>query len=60
MTVTSYDAEVRRDGRLHTFTIPGLHIPVCQACGEKVFTEKVDEQINSALRAHLQLMLSSL
>jgi DNA-binding transcriptional regulator YiaG len=31
-------------------------MPVCQACGEKVFTEKVDGQINSALRSHLQLL----
>ena len=51
-----YEAEVRHDGRLHTFTIPNLTIPVCQACGEKVFTEKVDDQITGALRCHLQLL----
>src|SRR5438552_18622747 len=56
MTTMSYAAEVRHDGRLHAFTIPRLDIPVCQACGEKVFTEKVDDQINAALRAHLQLL----
>jgi DNA-binding transcriptional regulator YiaG len=33
-----------------------LDIPVCQACGEKVFTEKVDDQINAALRSHLHLL----
>jgi putative zinc finger/helix-turn-helix YgiT family protein len=56
MTTLSYDAEIRHDGRLHTFTIPRLQIPVCEACGEKVFTEKVDDQINAALRLHLQLL----
>jgi len=53
---TDYAAEVRHDGRLHTFTIPDLELPVCQACGERVFTEKVDAQINDALRAHLNLL----
>ena len=51
-----YQAEIRHDGRLHSFTIPALEIPVCQACGDKVFTEKVDVQENEALRAHLKLL----
>jgi putative zinc finger/helix-turn-helix YgiT family protein len=56
VTTVSYDAEVRHDGRLHTFTVPQLAIPVCEACGEKVFTENVDDQINAALRSHLHLL----
>ena len=56
MATTRYDAEVRHDGRLHIFTIPRLELPVCQACGEKVFTEQVDAQVNNALRAHLKLL----
>src|SRR6266851_8287663 len=56
MTTLHYDAEVRHDGRLYTFTIPNMDIPVCQACGEKVFTEKVDDQINAAFRSHLHLL----
>ena len=56
MTRISYDAEVRHDGRLYTFTIPDLEIPVCQACGNKVFTEKVDDQISAALRSDLDLL----
>jgi putative zinc finger/helix-turn-helix YgiT family protein len=56
MTTISYDAEVRHDGRVHTFTVPHLNIPVCQACSAKVFTEKVDDQINAALRSHLHLL----
>ncbi len=53
---TNYAAEVRHDGRLHAFTIAGLELPVCQACGEMVFTEKVDAQVNDALRAHINLL----
>src|SRR5208283_833284 len=56
MTTASYDAELRHDGRLYSFTIPHLDAPVCQACGEKVFTERVDDQINAALRSHLHLL----
>ena len=56
LSKTNYDAEVRHDGRLYTFTIPDLELPVCRACGERVFTEKVDVQVNDALRAHLNLL----
>jgi putative zinc finger/helix-turn-helix YgiT family protein len=56
MKTESYDAEFRHDGRLHTFTVPTLRIPVCEACGEKVFTEEVDDQITDALRSHLHLL----
>jgi putative zinc finger/helix-turn-helix YgiT family protein len=56
MTKVSYDAEVRHDGRLCTFTVPDLDIPVCQSCGTKVFTEKVDDQISAALRSFLHLL----
>lgn len=55
-TTISYDEEVRYDGRLHAFTIPNLTLPVCQSCGEKVFTEKVEDQITAALRAHIHLL----
>jgi putative zinc finger/helix-turn-helix YgiT family protein len=56
MTRISYDAEVRHDGRLYTIAIPDLDIPVCQACGQKVFIESVDDQISAALRANLDLL----
>lgn len=56
MQTIEYQAETRHDGRLHTFTIPHLELPVCRACGEKVFTEKVDAQEHGALRAHLSLL----
>jgi putative zinc finger/helix-turn-helix YgiT family protein len=56
MTTTCHDAEIRHDGRLYSFPIPRLDIPACRACGEKVFTEKIDDQINAALRSHLHLL----
>ena len=56
MSTTEYPAEVSHDGRLHTFTISDLELPICQACGEKVFTEKVDQHVRKALRSHLNLL----
>ena len=53
---TNYAAAVRHDGRLLEFTIAELELPVCQACGERVFTEKADAQVNDALRGHLNLL----
>jgi hypothetical protein len=57
MSATEYKAEVRHDGRLYSFTVPRLELPECRACGERVFTEHVDSQVNDALRAHLKLLL---
>ena len=51
-----YDAQVRHDGRLYSFVVPDLEIPVCQACDATIFTETVDEQINAGLRKHLGLL----
>jgi len=51
-----YNADVRHDGRLYSFTVPHLTIPVCQSCGELIFTDDVDLQINDALRRHLTLL----
>jgi len=56
MTAITFDAEVRHDGRLYEFNIPKLQIAVCEKCGEKIFTEEVDEQVNAHLRAHMQLL----
>lgn len=56
MVTVAYDAEIRHDGRLYTFTIPHLNVPSCRACGEKIFTSQVDELINEALRSHLHLL----
>ncbi len=59
MSRIDYEAEVRHDGRLHRFLVPGLEIPMCESCGEKVFTHHVDRQINNQLRNHLRLLTPS-
>jgi hypothetical protein len=56
MATIAYPAEARHDGRLYAFTIPNLRIPVCRACGEKVFTDDVDRQVNDALRLHIEVL----
>ena len=56
MATISYDAEVRHDRRVYAFTVQNLSLPICGACGTKVFTEKVDDQINNALRLNLRLL----
>jgi putative zinc finger/helix-turn-helix YgiT family protein len=52
----SYTAEVNHDGDLHKLVLPRLTIPKCSACGQLLFTDRVDEQINEALRTHLRLL----
>lgn len=52
----SYTATVRHDGREYAIKVPRLTLPVCRNCGEKRFTEDVDDQINAALRTDLQLL----
>ena len=56
MATISYEAEDRHDGRDYKFTIPQLEAPVCRSCQQMVVTEKVDDQMNTALRAHLNLL----
>lgn len=58
MAKVGYEASVRHDGRLHIFTVPNLELLICHACGKKVFTEKVDRQVNGALRARLNPLTS--
>lgn len=51
-----YACEINFDGQLVTVTTRDLEIPICSNCGEKVFTENVDDQINIALRSQLNLL----
>ncbi len=53
---TDYTGQVNYEGRLHTVDVPSLEIPTCRRCGERVFTNRVEEQINAALRAQLHLL----
>src|SRR5208337_31044 len=54
--VKAYTAKVRHDGVDYSLNIPSLEIPTCGSCGEEVFSDNVDQQVNSALRAHLVLL----
>ena len=56
MATVSHDDEVKYDGRLLKFNIPELTLPVCQACGGKLFTSEVESQFDAALRSHLGLL----
>ena len=52
----SHEAEIKHDGRLHTFTIPHLHVKKCNACGEVFFDATSHDEISQALREHLSLL----
>jgi hypothetical protein len=54
MTMVDYPAEVKWNGQLYKFTVVDLVLPSCQACGELVFTTKVDNQIQSCLETLLE------
>jgi putative zinc finger/helix-turn-helix YgiT family protein len=54
--VISYTAKVKHDGVEHAIAIPALEVPKCHSCGELIFDDHVDDQINSALRSHLNLL----
>ena len=47
---------MKYDGRLYPVSIPRLEIPTCRACGERVFTNQVEDSIREALRAQLHLL----
>jgi putative zinc finger/helix-turn-helix YgiT family protein len=51
-----YATDIKHDGRLYHLEIPAIAIPKCQACGEVVFSNSVDEEVLLALRAHLHLL----
>jgi DNA-binding transcriptional regulator YiaG len=51
-----YEAEVKHDGRVYKLSLPSLQAPKCRACGEVLFDDAVDEQVNEALRAKIGLL----
>jgi hypothetical protein len=57
MIMMDYPAEVKWNGELYTFTVVDLELPSCQACGELVFTVKVDDQIQECLETLLSQKL---
>jgi putative zinc finger/helix-turn-helix YgiT family protein len=57
--VIAYTAKVKHDGVLHAIEIPALEVPRCHSCGELIFDDHVDDQINAALRSYLNLLTPS-
>ncbi len=51
-----YNAEVKHDGKLHSFLIPELHIDKCTNCGEEYFSSETDGEISKELRVHLSFL----
>jgi putative zinc finger/helix-turn-helix YgiT family protein len=51
-----YAIDVKHDGQLYHLEIPELRIPKCRACGELVFSNRVDDQVRQALRKHMRLL----
>lgn len=52
-----YRDTVRFDDRLVSHLARDIEIPICENCGEKVFTEKVESQLWEAMQRHLHLLL---
>ncbi len=51
-----YAVKVTHDGESHVIEIPALDVPRFQSCGELVFDNAADEQINAAIRLGLRLL----
>jgi len=51
-----YQIDIKHDGVLHAVSLPNLKVPRCRSCGELLFDDAADEQINVALRELLQLL----
>lgn len=49
-------ARIRYEGKLHHVRVPQLECTRCEACGERFFGARSDEQIAAALRAQLGLL----
>lgn len=52
----SFETDRVHDGESHHLTLPALESPQCRACGELVFSLKVSDQIEDALRAKVGLL----
>lgn len=54
--IVPYSLQVNYEDALHTLDLPRLETPRCRACGEIVFDNCVDAQINAAQRTLLDLL----
>ena len=55
-TKTDYALDIRYDGRLVPIVARDIDIPTCQNCHQTVITLDVDDAVNSALCARLNLL----
>ena len=53
----NYLAEIVHDGRRHQFEVPEVTVLQCAACGNRAFDNDADDQILTALRKHLNLLM---
>ncbi len=51
LSTISFQTERLHEGRLIAVTVPDLHVPRCENCGELVFNYSADEQIMAAVKA---------
>lgn len=52
----AYRSTIRHDDQLHTVDTPGLVVPRCTNCGELVFTDEVERQVDRVFRAQVHLL----
>ena len=51
-----YTTTIKHDGLLVDLHLPTFEVPKCRVCGELLFNDLADQQINVAIRSHLQLL----
>jgi putative zinc finger/helix-turn-helix YgiT family protein len=51
-----WEGDIKHDGRSYRLSLPRLSVPICRACGEVVFDENADDQVNAALRSKVGLL----
>lgn len=54
-----YTIEIRHDGIAYNIAIPELVVPQCRSCGELLFDNQADSQVDDAVRAELKLLVPS-
>ena len=53
----AYDAQIKHDGKVHSFHIPALPVDQCNECRELFFTNVSSDAKSDGLRKHLGLLL---
>jgi hypothetical protein len=52
-TILDYPATAKHSGRLYSFVVPQLTVGKCRKCGEVLFSNVTDDQIEAAFQEHL-------